>query len=202
MIETVFVLVIAYALGSLPTALMVGRMFGRRDIRDAGSGNVGALNTYRQLGKGAGLLVLLVDSGKGALAVFVAQRSGVPVLAVYGSAVLATLGHNFSPFLGFRGGKGAATVLGISALMLWQITAITVVFGGVLYASTRHAVWSMTGVFVLLNVLTVGTSQPLGLIVLCLLLSLVVASTHFWRRYPQIALVVRERQWRRFMSIE
>ena len=202
MIETVFALLVAYALGSLPTAFIMGRIFGRRDIREAGSGNAGALNAYRQMGKRAGLLVLLVDSGKGALAVFITQRLGVPVLAVYGSAVLATLGHNFSPFLGFRGGKGAATVLGISALMLWQITIVTVIFGGVLYGSTRQAVWSMTGVFVLLNVLTVATSQPLGLIGLCLLLSFVVAGTHFWRQYPQIALVVRERRWRRFMSIE
>jgi glycerol-3-phosphate acyltransferase PlsY len=172
------------------------------DIRDAGSGNAGALNTYRQLGKGAGVVVLLVDSGKGALAVVISQWLGVPVLAVYASAVLATLGHNFSPFLGCKGGKGAATVLGISALMLWQLTAITVVFGGVLYVSTRHPVWSMTGVFVLLNGLTIGTFQAPGQIALCLLLSLLVAGTHFWRQYPQIALVVRERQWRRFMNIE
>jgi glycerol-3-phosphate acyltransferase PlsY len=198
----VFALVVAYTLGTVPTAFIMGWVFGRRDIRDAGSRNAGALNAYRQLGKRAGLLVLLVDSGKGALAVFISQRLGVPVLAVYGSAVLVTLGHNFTPFLRFRGGKGAATVLGISALMLWQITAVTVVFGGVLYASTRQAVWSMTGVFVLLNVLTVGTSQSLGLIVLCLLLSFLVAGTHIWRQYPQIALVVGNRQWRKFMSIE
>jgi len=202
MIETVIGLVIAYALGSVPTSFIMGRVFGRLDIRDAGSGNAGALNTYRHLGKGAGLVVLVVDSSKGALAVVISQWLGVPVLAVYASAVLATLGHNFSPFLGFKGGKGAATVLGISALMLWQLTAITVVFGGVLYVSTRHAVWSMTGVFVLLNGLTIGTFQAPGQIVLCLLLSLLVAGTHFWRQYPQIALVVRERQWRRFMNIE
>jgi glycerol-3-phosphate acyltransferase PlsY len=202
MIETVFALVVAFALGSMPTAIIIGRMFGRRDIREAGSGNAGALNAYRQMGKRAGLFVLLVDSGKGAVAVLIAQRLGAPALAVYGSAVLATLGHNFSPFLGFKGGKGAATVLGISALMLWQLTAITVVFGGALYVSTRHAVWSMTGVFVLLNGLTIGTFQPMGQILLCLLLSFVVAGTHFWRQYPQVALVVRQRQWRKFMTIE
>ena len=113
-----------------------------------------------------------------------------------------TLDHNFSPFLGFRGGKGAATVLGISALMLWQFTAITVVFGGALYVSTRHAVWFMMGVFVLLNGLTVVTFQPLGQILRCLGLSFVVAGTHSWRQYPQIALVVRQRQWQKFMTIE
>ena len=145
---------------------------------------------------------LVVDELIHLPAVFIAQRLGAPVLAVHGSAALATLGHNFSPFLGFRGGKGAATVLGISALMLWQLTAITVVFGGALYVSTRHAVWFMMGVFVLLNGLTVVTFHPLGQILRCLGLSFVVAGTHSWRQYPQIALVVRQRQWRKFMTIE
>jgi len=135
-------------------------------------------------------------------AVLIAQRLRAPVLAVYGSAALAILGHNFSLFLGLRGGKGAATIPGISALMLWQLTAITMVFRGTLYVSIRHAVWSMTGVFVLLNGLTVVTFQPLDQILLCLARSFVVVGTHFWRQSPQIALVFRQRQWRKFMTIE
>ncbi|HAC18564.1 MAG TPA: hypothetical protein DCF78_08310, partial [Dehalococcoidia bacterium] len=137
---------------------------------------------------------LVVDELINLPAVFIAQRLGAPVLVVYGSAALATLGHNFAPFLGFRGCKGATTVLGISALMLWQLTAITVVFGGALYVSTRRAVWSMTGVPVPLNGLTVVTFQPLGQILRCLTLSFVVVGTHSWRQYPQIALAVRQRQ--------
>jgi hypothetical protein len=86
--------------------------------------------------------------------------------------------------------------------MLWQFTAITVVFGGALYVSTRRAVWSMTGVPVPLNGLTVVTFQPLGQILRCLTLSFLVAGTHSWRQYPQIALVVRQRQWQKFMTIE
>ena len=136
MTETIATLILAALLGSLPTAYLLGRYVKGIDIRSVGSKNPGAVNAARSLGKGLGLLVLIVDAGKGALAVFIGQRLGAAEIALYLSAVLATLGHNFSPFLGFRGGKGGATVLGISALMLWQITAITVVAGAVLQPPT------------------------------------------------------------------
>ena len=200
--ESAITIVLAFLLGAFPTAYVVGRRLKATDIRGLGSQNPGALNAYRQLGKGAGLLVLVVDTGKGALAIFVGQRLGAPDVTLYLAALVATLGHNFSPFLRFRGGKGAATVLGISAIMLWQITAITVAVGAVLLAVTRHAVWSMAGVLLLLNALTIGTGQTLGQIVICLVLSFVVGGTHFLRRYPDLLPAVRQKQWRRFMSIE
>jgi hypothetical protein len=93
-------------------------------------------------------------------------------------------------------------VLGISAIMLWEITAITVVVGAVLFAVTRHALWSMSGVLLVLNVLTIATQQPIGQIGLCLVLSLVVAGTHLMRQRPQILPALRRRQWRRIMTIE
>lgn len=200
MTEIIVTLLLAFLLGSLPTAYLLGRYVKGIDIRKVGSKNPGAVNAARTLGKGLGLLVLIMDAGKGALAVFIGQRLGAAELALYASAVIATLGHNFSPFLGFRGGKGGATVLGISALMLWQITTITVVFGAVLFAVTRHPVWSLTGVFLLLNVLTIFTGQTLGLIVLCLVLSFIVAGTHLYRQHPSLIPAIRSGDWRRFMS--
>ena len=200
--EWLITVVVAYLLGALPTAYVLGRYVKRVDIRGLGTQNVGALNAYRQLGRRAGVIVLAVDSGKGAAAVLLGQALGAPDGALYFAALLATQGHNFSPFVGFRGGKGAATVLGISAVMLWQITAVTLGAGAVLFAVTRHPVWSMTGVFVLLNALTIGTSQPLGQILICLALSFIVAGTHFLRQYPQIVPAARQRDWRRFMTIE
>ena len=202
MLESVLIVSFAYLIGSLPTAYLVGRAISGIDIRQSGSQNPGALNAYRQMGKGAGLFVLLFDAGKGALAIFVGQQIGAPDIAIYTSAVVATLGHNFSPFLKFKGGKGAATVLGISAIMLWQLTAITVVFGGALFALTRHALWSMVGVLVLLNSLTIVTSQPLGQIVVCASLTAIVAGTHLYRQHPDLLVALRHRNWRKFMSIE
>lgn len=201
-VESVVTVVAAYLMGAFPTAYLLGRWTKGTDIRLLGTENPGALNAYRQLGKAAGVLVLVVDTGKGALAIFVGQRLGAPDVALYLAALAATLGHNFSPFLRFKGGKGAAIVLGISAIMLWQITAVTVAFGVALFAVTRHAVWSLTGVFLLLNILTIATSQPVGQILLCLTLSSLVAGTHVFRRYPELVPAIRQRQWRRFMSIE
>lgn len=200
MTESIVTLVLASLLGSLPTAYVLGKYVKGIDIRNVGSKNPGAVNAARSLGKGLGLLVLFVDAGKGALAVYIGQRIGAAELALYASAVIATLGHNFSPFLGFRGGKGGATVLGISALMLWQITTITVAVGAVLFAITRHPVWSLTGVFLLLNVLTIVTAQEPGLIVLCLVLSSIVAATHLYRQHPSLIPAIRSGDWRRFMS--
>ena len=161
----------------------------------------GALNAYRQMGKPAGLAVLVLDATKGAAAILIGQRLGAPDLALYTAAVAAALGHNFSPFLRFRGGKGGAMVLGISAIMLWEITAITVVGGAALFAVTPHALWSMSGVL-MLNVLTVATHQPIGQIGLCLVLSFVVAGTHLVKQRPLILPALRRRQWRRVMTIE
>ena len=112
MAQSILVLLIAFALGSFPTAFVAGKLLSRGDIRDAGSGNPGTLNAVRQYGKLVGLVVLLVDAGKGILAVIVAQAMSVADVWVYLTALSVTLGHNFSPALKFRGGKGAATVLG------------------------------------------------------------------------------------------
>ena len=200
--ESTIVIAVAYLMGAFPTGYLVGRHLGRLDIHGVGSRNPGALNTYRQFGKAAGLAVLAMDTGKGASAIFLGQRLGVPGIALYLAALAATLDHNFSPFVQFRGGKGAATVLGISAIMLWQVTAITVAVGAVLFALTRHPVWSLTAVFVLLNVLTIATAQPVGLIVICIVLSLLVAGTHLLRQYSQLKPLVGQRQWRKFMGVE
>ena len=197
--ETPITIVIALVLGAVPTAYLVGRALRGIDVRRSGSGNVGALNAYRQLGKPAGLVL---DAAKGAAVILIGQRLGAPDLALYTAGVAAALGHNFSPFLRFRGGKGAAVVLGISAIMLWEITAITVVVGAALFAVTRHAMWSMSGILLLLNVLTIATQQPIGQIGLCLVLSFVVAGTHLIRQRPQILPALRRKQWRRIMTIE
>ena len=202
MVEGILALLIAFALGSFPTAFVAGKLLSRGDIREAGSGNPGALNAVGQYGKRVGLAVLLVDAGKGILAVIIAQAMSVADLWIYGTALLATLGHNFTPVLKFRGGKGAATVLGISAYMLWQITAISGVAGLLVLLLTRNGVLAVTCVFILLNALTIATGQATGQIVLCIVLSFLVAGTHLWRQSEEVTEAVRERSWRRFLSIE
>ena len=116
-------LLVAYLLGSIPTALWVGRrFFGLADIREHGSGNAGATNTFRVLGPKAGTAVLLVDALKGFVAAYflpqwlVAQGAIAPEHELYyklACGVLAIVGHIYPVFAQFRGGKGVATVLGM-----------------------------------------------------------------------------------------
>lgn len=104
----------AYLLGSLPFGFWVGKARGI-DIRKVGSGNIGATNTYRHLGAKAGLLVFALDVGKGAAPVLLARALLDPQTAATHDVWLglaAVVGHTFSPFLGFKGGKGVATGLG------------------------------------------------------------------------------------------
>ncbi len=109
----------SYLLGSIPFAVVVGKLFFGVDVRKEGSGNPGATNTMRVLGKTAGFIVLFLDMGKGALAVLAAflmythlatELTGKDLAAICGG--LAILGHVFSPFLKFKGGKGVATSIG------------------------------------------------------------------------------------------
>ena len=200
--ESLVVLPLSYLLGSIPTAYLLGRLVRDADIRRLGTENVGALNAYRELGRWIGAVVLVVDTGKGAFAIVIGRLLGAPDVTLYVASLLATLGHNFSPFAGFRGGKGGATVLGISAVMLWHLTAASLGVGLIVLALTRHAVWSLTAVFVALNALTIGTGQPIGQIIICLVLSFVVAGTHVLRQRPEIVPAVMRRDWRRLMSIE
>ena len=196
------VILLGFLLGSFPTAYLMGKWKRGIDIRGVGSGNPGATNIGREVGVAPGILVLAVDAVKGVIAIIVGQRLGVPPTALYFTALAAVVAHNFSPFLGFRGGKGAATVLGISMLMLWQITAISGAVGLLALAATRHVVWAMTAVFIALNALTIATGQPLGQIILCIVLSLLVAGTHFGRQRAYLLPALANRDWRRFMSID
>ena len=112
--EALLVLV-AFLLGAVPFGYLVGRAAGV-DVRRAGSGNIGAANLVRTVGWPAGMLTLILDVGKGAAPVVAARWAAVPaewLAAVVGSAVL---GHIYTPFLGFRGGKGVATALGALAV--------------------------------------------------------------------------------------
>lgn len=112
MLEELTLMAGAYLLGSVPTGLLLAKLFGM-DIRSAGSGNIGATNVYRTVGRSVGIMTLAGDCLKGLLPVLAAKWFGLPDvwLAVTGCA--AFLGHVYSVFLGFKGGKGVATALGV-----------------------------------------------------------------------------------------
>jgi glycerol-3-phosphate acyltransferase PlsY len=111
-----------YLIGSCPTAYITGRLRSGVDIREVGSRNMGAMNVFYTMGAGYGLLVLLVDIGKGVAAVFLARSLGMPDEVQLAAGGMAVIGHGFPVFLKFRGGKGGATCIGVlSFLMPWAL---------------------------------------------------------------------------------
>ena len=200
--ESTAVILLGFLFGSLPTAFLVGKWRRGIDIRSVGNRNPGAGNVSREVGKAFGVLVFVVDAVKGMVAIIVGQRIGAPDAAVYAAAFAAVLGHNFSPFLKFRGGKGAATAIGVSALLMWQITAIAAVVGLVMLALTRHIFWSAGFTLFAFNALAIITGQPLGLIALSLAMTLLIGGTNIIQHRAHLLAALADRDWRRFLNAD
>src|SRR5579872_584600 len=123
--------IIGYLLGSIPFGLVLTRLAGYGDIRRIGSGNIGATNVLRTGSKALAALTLVLDAGKGAVAVLVANQFGADMAAV--AAIFSFLGHLFPVWLGFKGGKGVATsggillayagLVGVAAALTWLVVA-------------------------------------------------------------------------------
>jgi glycerol-3-phosphate acyltransferase PlsY len=114
--------IFGYLLGSIPFGLVLTRLAGQGDIRRMGSGNIGATNVLRTGSKGLAALTLLFDVGKGFAAAAIAQRWGPQAALVAG--LCAILGHMFPVWLGFRGGKGVATALGVLMALAWPVALV------------------------------------------------------------------------------
>ena len=151
----------AYLLGAVPFGLLVGRAFGGADIRRSGSGNIGATNVARALGPAAGVLTLLLDVSKGALAAWAGGALGGGPGWASLAGVAAVLGHVFPVYLGFRGGKGVATGLGVFLFLDPRATALAAaVFLGALAATRRVSVGSILGAISLPLILHYREAPP------------------------------------------
>ena len=141
MIQGILCLFLAYAAGSFPSGLVIGNVFYHTDIRTERSHNTGATNAYRVLGKAGGLAVLILDTAKGILGVWLGQQAGILLapdqieLCMIGGGLLAILGHSCSLFMKFKGGKGVATGLGVilylapwETLIVFAVWCIVVAF--------------------------------------------------------------------------
>jgi len=126
-----------YVLGAIPFGLIVTRLAGTRDIRTIGSGNIGATNVLRTGGKGLAAVTLLGDILKGAAAVLIAASWDEPLAIAAGLG--AMLGHIFPAWLGFKGGKGVATYIGVLIGFSWPIAATFGVIWGVVAYFSRYS---------------------------------------------------------------
>lgn len=149
-------LVLAYLVGGIPFGYLAGRLVKGVDLRRVGSGNLGATNAIRQLGWGWGVGVFGLDLFKGWLAVGLAQRLGAasPAWLPLAAGLAAILGHSFTPYLGFRGGKGVATSAGVFLRLAPVATGLTLLVFAVVVLASR---------IVSLSSLTAATAMPLFL---------------------------------------
>ena len=112
------IIVLGYLLGALPTAFLAGHFLRGVDIRRVGDENMGAANAFRELGPAIGIGVGLIDGAKGALAVLLAQSAGLSQLGVLTTGLATVIGHNWPVFIGFRGGRGESTTIGILLVLV------------------------------------------------------------------------------------
>jgi glycerol-3-phosphate acyltransferase PlsY len=129
--------VIGYLLGSIPFGLLLSRLAGHGDIRRLGSGNIGATNVLRTGGKSLAALTLLLDAGKGAVAVALGAHWGAA--AALCAALAAVIGHMFPIWLGWRGGKGVATALGVLLVLAWPVALAALLVWAAVALLSRYA---------------------------------------------------------------
>lgn len=190
MLELLTKVVLAYLLGTAMGGFIVGRLRGGIDLRTQGSGNVGATNALRTQGKRFALLVLLIDVGKGIVAVTLVPLLPWPMadgLAMgrgalpYACGVAAALGHVYPAWFGFRGGKGAATLAGIFAVLLtaalpWMLLAFALVLVLTGYVGLGTVTAAVTALLYVTCFSANGLFSPPGLFTLTM--ALLVAYTH------------------------
>ncbi len=173
--------VLGYLLGSVPFGIVITRALGLGDLRKIGSGNIGATNVLRTGHKGAALATLLLDSGKGAIAVLLARWLGGETAAVMAGAG-ALLGHCFPVWLGFRGGKGVATFLGTLIALYWPL--------GLAACAIWLLVALVTRISSLSALVAVGTSPLVALLMgkgQIAAAALFMAALIFWRHKENIS---------------
>jgi len=183
-------LVLAYLLGTIPTAYLLGRAAGR-DVRSSGSGNLGGANVLRNVGVVAGILTVLLDVGKGALAIYLARLLEADWWVPFACVPLVIAGHNWIPWLAFKGGKGLAALAG----------AMLVLMPGALpHALVAMAVWIMAFKDAGMGVAVTAASLPVitwlfqGRDVLALLSGLAAGALVFLKHLPDVKAYARGRR--------
>ncbi len=173
------IVLLGYLLGSIPTAYIAGRLLKGSDIRQMGDGNVGAANAFRQLGAKVGVAVFCVDAGKGVLAVLIAQVTGQPQVAVLFSGAAAIIGHNWPFSLGFKGGRGESTTIGV---LLSTITQPMLIMAGPAILTLiikKNVTLASAILFIPLSLLCWWLGVPGNLVAYSIGLPCLVGFTHF-----------------------
>ena len=190
MVGYIIVSIVAYLLGSISFSVIISKRIAGFDVREKGSGNAGATNMLRTVGKQAALLTLLCDALKGVVAILFAIIVGKIVkdidkaLLVQLAGIFVVLGHTFPIFFGFKGGKGVATSLGVLLMTNWQIGLICLVFALILMVLTKMVSMGSVGAAILFPVLVLfihtnyTVQEGSGYLIYSIILAIIVAFNH------------------------
>ena len=181
---------VAYLLGSISFSIIISKKMAGFDVREKGSGNAGATNMLRSVGKKAAALTLLGDAIKGVVAILFAvivgkiAKDADKALLVQIAGIAVVVGHTFPIFFGFKGGKGVATSLGVLLMTNWKIGLICLVFALVLMALTKMVSMGSVGAAILFPVLVLFidtnfiVTEGSGYFVYSVILAVIVAFNH------------------------
>ena len=175
------IIILSYLLGSIPTAYLASRRLRARDIRRLGDANVGAANAYRELGAKIGIIVGLIDAAKGAAAVLLARILNLPDIVTLGAGLAAVIGHNWPVFLGFRGGRGVSTTIGV--LFVTNLAPMLVMTFPTIVAllMMKNVTKAMAVLFLPLSLLSWWAGLSGLYIGYSIVLPVVVGVTHYFR---------------------
>lgn len=178
------VVITGYLLGSVPTAYIAGRLLRGEDIRRLGDENSGAANVFRELGGKAGITVGIIDAAKGSLAVLIAQASGVSQGFVLITGAAAVIGHNWPVFIGFRGGRGESTTIGVLLFLIPKPMLILSAPAILVLLVKRSVILASAVLFAPLSLVSWWMGAPMPLILYSIALPCLVGFTHLIRTRP------------------
>jgi glycerol-3-phosphate acyltransferase PlsY len=180
---------VAYLLGSIPSAYLIGRWLKGIDLREAGDGRLGATTAYRRAGFLGGLIVAIMDVGKGVAVVLMVKMLGLPLAVVIIAGLAAVAGHNWSVFLHFKGGKGALTTYAVLvSLMFWQFFAALAV-AGIVVLITKKTGFSTGVLFCFLALLNLFTGSGVVLVITPILISVPMVLKHISMQKADVAVM-------------
>ena len=175
------IVLLGYFLGAIPTAYIAGRLFKGKDIREIGDGNVGAANAFRQLGAKIGTAVFFIDAAKGVLAILIAQAASLSQLTVLLTGAATVVGHNWSVFIGLKGGRGESTTIGVLLTLIAQPILILAGPALITLAIKRNVTVASCVLFIPLPLVCWWLGIPPMLISYSIALPCLVGFTHFLR---------------------
>jgi glycerol-3-phosphate acyltransferase PlsY len=172
---------VGYILGACPTAYILGQRVKGKDIRQVGDFNMGARNAYHELSHKIGILVFIIDTAKGYLAILIAQFFDAPQTIVMATGIAAVAGHNWPAFLGFRGGRGESTTIGIllalnpGAMLIVSVPTIAVLL------LKKNVILTSAVMFISLPLFSWWLNVSGILVIYGIALPVIVGITHYFR---------------------